>query len=127
MQPKDLTSSAERFSWDDLPVDHPAKLIDRRRIIGERMMISHVTLHKGFQVPLHSHPNEQFAVVLSGRVRFSLVNPSNGQAYDQVIVAGEVLWLPGNVVHGATAEETSVILDLFSPISETTGVDQPDN
>jgi quercetin dioxygenase-like cupin family protein len=126
MQPENLSSTARVFCWDDLSVDHPADLIDRRRIIGERMMISHVTLHEGFHVPLHSHCNEQFAVVLSGRVRFSLVDPANGETSEQILGSGEVLWVPGNVVHGATAEETSVILDLFSPISQTTGVDQPD-
>lgn len=120
-----MTDSATLYRWAELVVDHPTDLIDRRRIIGERMMISHVTLHKGFHVPLHSHENEQFAVVLSGRVRFSLVDLPSGQPYDLVLGPGEVLRLPSHVVHGATAEETSVIIDLFSPISETTGVDVP--
>ena len=124
MQSKYANPSARVFCWQDLNVDHPTELIDRRRIIGERMMISHVTLHKGFQVPLHSHANEQFAVVLSGRMRFTLVDPSTKEESEQMLDAGQVLWLPSNVVHGATAEETSVLLDLFSPTSETTGVDR---
>ena len=45
-------------------------LITRQRIIGEHMMISRVHLEKGFTVPSHNHANEQFAVVLSGSIRF---------------------------------------------------------
>jgi quercetin dioxygenase-like cupin family protein len=37
---------------------------------------------------------------------------------------GEVLVLPGNVAHSCTALEDSHILDLFSPVSATTGVDR---
>lgn len=117
-----MNSKATVYRFSELPVDCPSELIERRRVIGEQMMISHVTLQQGFHVPNHSHDNEQIAVVISGRMRFSLVD-SAGNESEQVLGAGEVLLLPAGVVHGATAEETSVLLDLFSPISETTGVD----
>lgn len=120
-----MNDRATVFRWAELPVDHPMALIDRRRIIGQQMMLSHVTLHQGFQVAAHSHVNEQITVVLSGRVRFSLIDPHSTQPYDLVLGPGEVLHLPSQVVHGATAEETSVLLDLFSPVSQTTGVDIP--
>ncbi len=107
--------------WADLEVEHPMELIDRRRIVGERMMLAHVTLHEGFMVPSHQHENEQFAVVLSGRMRF--VVGSGDESEVLVLGAGEVLHLPSNVPHAAEALETSVVLDLFSPPSERTGVD----
>ncbi len=115
--------AARVFSWNDMTVDHPGNLIDRRRIIGQQMMISHVTLHQGFQVLPHSHENEQFAVVLSGRMRFTVTDPQSNEVHEHILAAGQVLWFPSNVVHSATAEETSVILDLFSPVSQLTGVD----
>jgi len=62
-------------TWADLPVDHPTAKIDRRRVVGSRMMVSHVVLHRGFRVASHRHPQEQFALVLSGRVRFGLGEP----------------------------------------------------
>jgi quercetin dioxygenase-like cupin family protein len=37
--------------------------------------------------------------------------------------SGEVLHLPSNVPHSCRALEDTEILDLFSPISERTGVD----
>ncbi len=113
---------ASACRWDDLPVDHPAPLIDRRRLIGEHCMISHVTLHQGFVVPMHHHPNEQFALVVSGRMRFTLPEVD---APPRIIELGpgEVLHLPPNVPHEGKAIETSIVLDIFSPPSQTTGVD----
>ncbi|MCA9291364.1 MAG: cupin domain-containing protein [Phycisphaerales bacterium] len=102
-----------------MPTDHPMALLDRRRLIGCHVMLSHVTLHAGFRVPPHAHENEQFAAVLSGHVRFTV-----GEGERVVDVrAGGVLHLPPGVRHGAEAIETSVVLDVFSPPSERTGVD----
>lgn len=115
-------SDAKRASvhaWDELGVDRPMARLERRRVIGEWVMISHVTLEKGFTVAVHAHENEQFACVLSGRIRFSL--PEEGR--EVTLTGGEVLHLPANVPHGAEALERTVILDVFSPPSEKTGVD----
>jgi len=108
--------------WSSLPTDRPMPLIDRRRIIGERMMISEVRLAKGFRVPTHRHDNEQFAVVLSGRIRF-LINEGAPDQREATLVGGEVIHLPPNLPHAAEALEDTHVLDLFSPPSEKTGVD----
>jgi len=39
-----------------------------------------------------------------------------------VIEAGEVLHLPANVPHSAEALEETLVLDIFSPTSEKTGI-----
>lgn len=105
-------------AWLDLPLDSPMDLLERRRIIGSDAMISHITLHKGCKVPVHAHANEQFACVLSGKVRFTLKG-------DEVrdLGAGDVLHLRAHSPHGAEALETAIVLDIFSPPSETTGID----
>lgn len=95
-------------------------LIDRRRIIGEKMMISEVVLHPGFEVPTHQHENEQHVVMLEGRAEFDVGDPPETITLE----AGQVLELPGNVPHSCRALERCRILDLFSPVSATTGVDQ---
>ena len=113
-----------RYRWDDLEIDRPMALLTRKRIIGEQMMISQVHLEKGFAVASHAHENEQFACVVSGRIRFG-IGDENSSDYEQVeLGAGEVLHLPSNVIHSAEAVEDTVILDLFSPPSEKTGIDQ---
>ena len=112
-------SNAATYRWDALPPDSPMPLVDRRRVIGRDVMLSHFTLHSGCSVPSHAHHNEQFACVLSGKVRFALADG------ERVLTAGEVLHLPSWTPHGAEAIETAVVLDVFAPPSEATGVDQP--
>ncbi len=116
-------TTARVLTWSELETDHPIDLIDRERIVGERMMISRVTLHRGFTVPQHHHENEQMVVMLSGRARFH-VGPVGGEATEEVMLeGGQVLALPANVPHACHAIERCLILDLFSPVSEGTGVD----
>ncbi|MFI4917578.1 MAG: cupin domain-containing protein [Phycisphaerales bacterium JB060] len=108
----------------DLPTDQPMPLIDRRRIMGQRMMISEVVLHPGFEVASHSHENEQFVVMLEGRAEFTIGGQTGCDGGEKVIVsAGQVLELPPNLPHACRALERCRILDLFSPVSEKTGVD----
>jgi quercetin dioxygenase-like cupin family protein len=120
-----MIPTAKVYRWSELPCDHPLERIDRRRVIGQQMMISLVTLHKGFQVGAHAHPNEQFSLVTSGRVRFTIADAAG--AREVVLGAGELIHLPGDVMHAAEALETSELIDLFSPPSEKTGVDKPDS
>lgn len=116
--------SAAVHRWSDLPADTPMPLIARRRVIGRHLMLSHVTLARGFRVQSHKHDNEQFAVVLSGRVRFGLGDEAAPGHREVVVGAGQVVELPGNVPHSAEALEDSVLLDVFSPPSEKTGIDR---
>lgn len=116
-------ADAIHYRWATLPQDHPMPLIDRRRIIGEHAMVAEVFLHAGFKVDTHQHANEQFAIVLSGRVRFTVGNVGAADRREMELSSGEVLYLPPNVPHSAEALEDSLLLDLFSPPSEKTGVD----
>ena len=116
--------SAVVYRWSDLPTDRPMPLLERRRIIGERMMISQVLLEKGCVVPSHTHENEQFACVVRGRIRFGLGVEGSPDHQQMVLAGGEVLHLPSNLPHSAEALDETLILDLFSPPSEKTGIDQ---
>ena len=115
-----IQKSARVYTWSELAEDQPMAKIARRRIIGEKMMVSRVELKKGFAVPSHSHDNEQFAVVLDGAIEFGL---GDDEAETVTLTAGQVLHIPSNVPHSAKALQDTLILDLFSPPSETTGVD----
>ncbi len=114
---------AEVFTLADLTTDRPMPNIARRRIIGEKMMISDVVLEPGFDLAAHRHENEQFVVVLSGRCVFGLGEPGTPEFREVEVRGGQVLMLPGMVWHSCRALERTSILDLFSPISQTTGVD----
>jgi quercetin dioxygenase-like cupin family protein len=111
------------LKWDDLPTDRPMPLIERRRVFGSCVMLSRVELSPGFVVPTHSHHNEQMVCVLSGRAAFVLHEGTPDE--ERVTLAeGHVLHLPPHTPHGCTVLEPTVILDVFSPPSEKTGVDR---
>jgi quercetin dioxygenase-like cupin family protein len=118
-----MPASPTLFNWSKMPFDKPTNLIDRRRIVGEKTMISHVTLYKGFEVATHFHENEQISCILSGCLRFGLGNKEEPGYREVDLRAGEAELLPSNAPHSATALEDTVVLDVFSPPSETTGVD----
>ena len=105
-------TDATKFRWDDLPKEQLNDLLSRRLITGERTMLAHVYLKKGSVVPKHHHENEQFTYILEGALEFLI-----GADGDQKVVvrAGEVLHLPSNVPHSATALEDTLDLDIFTP------------
>jgi quercetin dioxygenase-like cupin family protein len=55
---------------------------------------------------------------------FTLQPRGGGGQTTLSVKAGEVLHLPPNVPHAADAVVDTVVLDIFSPPSETTGVDR---
>lgn len=115
---------AQVFTLADLPIDRPMPKIERQRIMGANMMISRVVLEEGFVLATHSHENEQFVVLLSGHCVFTIGQAGeSGAMRDVDLRAGQVLLLPSWVPHGVRALARSEILDLFSPVSATTGVD----
>ncbi|HBS29749.1 MAG TPA: cupin domain-containing protein [Phycisphaerales bacterium] len=118
-------NQARKVVIAELPEDRPMALIARRRIVGEKMMVSHIVLQKGFSVGTHAHENEQISIVQSGRFRFRVGADGAPDRRTIEVGAGEALVLPANVPHSGEALEDSVILDLFSPPSERTGVDSP--
>ena len=86
--------------------------IGRRMLNGEAMTLAQITLAAGAVVPLHEHPNEQIATVLSGRLRFVIGDE------ELEIGAGESVLIPGGLPHHVDALEDSVVLDAFAPRRE---------
>ncbi len=84
-------------------------LIDRQYIATPATMVARLFLKQGAHVPLHSHANEQIAVVLSGALRFLI------EGTETIVRAGGVLCIPPDVPHEALALEDTLNLDLFNP------------
>jgi quercetin dioxygenase-like cupin family protein len=106
------TATARWYRWTDMPKERVTDALDRRLIIGTRMMIAHVYLKKGCIVPQHAHENEQITYVLEGALKFWL-----GADGAEVVVVGpgEVLTIPSNLPHKAEALEDTLDVDVFSP------------
>ena len=117
--------TAHHYCWSDLKGDVPMAKLSRKRIIGEQIMISQVKLDRGCHVPTHSHANEQFAMIMSGALRFGIGAEDSADRFEIIVRAGEALHLPSNLPHLADALEDTVVLDIFSPPSEKTGIDRP--
>ena len=107
--------SVRLFTVEDMDREEVAPGLTRTLITGDRVMLAHVYLEKGFVVPRHSHDNEQITYVLDGALKFWI-----GEEGEEVVVVsrGQVLHIPSNVFHKAEALEDTIDVDVFSPPRE---------
>lgn len=104
--------SAKHHRWSDLPAEPMKGSITRRLITSQRMMIAHVYLKKGDDVPQHSHENEQITYILEGVLHFWLGEKGEREV---TVRAGEVLVIPSYLSHRALAMEDTLDVDVFNP------------
>lgn len=104
--------SVIRYRWEEIPKERLSDLLERRIILGEKMMLTHVYLKKGCVVPLHHHENEQLTYILEGALKF-WIGAEDGK--EITVHGGEVLVLPSNVPHKAEALEDTLDVDIFCP------------
>ncbi|MGY8701033.1 MAG: cupin domain-containing protein [bacterium] len=113
---KDLKQAPWRFSIGDESQGIFRKLaegISTRIFSGENVMLSVVKLEPNSAGTVHSHPEEQWGVLLEGEcVRI--------QGDEEVpMKAGDFWSTPGGVIHGIrTSELGATVLDIFSPPRE---------
>jgi quercetin dioxygenase-like cupin family protein len=107
--------SAKHYRWNELPAEPMKGTITRRLITSERMMIAHVYLKKGDDVPQHSHENEQITYILEGALHFWLGEKGEREL---TVRAGEVLVIPSWLPHRALAVEDTLDVDVFNPPRE---------
>ncbi|MGP1676125.1 MAG: cupin domain-containing protein [Burkholderiales bacterium] len=77
---------------------------------GENVMLSVVRVDPHASGSIHSHPEEQWGVLLEGRC----TRIQDGEEVEAS--AGDFWHTPGGVAHGVrSGEQGAVILDIFSP------------
>lgn len=106
------SADAKHYRWKEIPAEPMKGAITRRLITGDRMMIAHVYLKKGDDVPQHSHENEQITYVLEGALHFWLGEKGEREL---TVRAGEVLVIPSYLPHRALAVEDTLDVDVFNP------------
>ena len=86
----------------------------RRRILQAqgRLMLMEVEFAAGAAGYEHSHVHEQISYCIAGRFEYSL----DGRTH--VLSAGESIYVPSNVRHGATALAPGTLIDVFTPVRE---------
>jgi quercetin dioxygenase-like cupin family protein len=98
--------------WAKIPAEPLKGTITRKLVTGERMMIAHVYLKKGDDVPRHQHENEQLTYIIEGALRLWF-GPNDER--EITVRAGEIVVIPSNVPHRALALEDTFDLDVFNP------------
>lgn len=84
--------------------------LDTRTFPGENVMLSVVRVGPNKSGEIHSHPQEQWGVMLEG----SGVRTQDGVEHD--VKTGDFWQTPGHVAHGLRAgPDGAVVLDIFSP------------
>ena len=113
MKTPDSLVTFQHRDWSALPVERIADGIERQMIWGERLMVCRLTIQPHVVTPVHSHPHEQMTIVERGRARFFI------EGQERIASAGDVLYFPGDVRHGATMlDEEVVLIDIFTPVRE---------
>jgi quercetin dioxygenase-like cupin family protein len=111
--PKEASvSTIEKTSWKAIEVEKLNDLLSRQMISGENATVSQLLLKRGAVVPRHSHVNEQYSWIISGKLKFIFDDR------EVIVGAGEFLLIPPNVPHSAIAEEDTVDVDIFAPRRE---------
>lgn len=100
------------WKWEDVELEQMPGTIKRRFVTSGKLMIAQITIPKGNIVPAHRHHNEQVTYMITGVLRFLF-----GEEQDEEVIvrAGQVLFIPGDLLHSAEALEDTFELDVFNP------------
>lgn len=109
-----MPQNASLIDWASLPREVVRPGVERAAFRGENVLMVMNWLQPGMEVRPHSHPFEQIAYIVSGRMKFTVG--------DEVIEAGpgSVIRIPPGVEHCGEplGDEQVLNLDVFSPIRD---------
>ena len=104
------------FNLDDPTLGIQRELapgLSARIFVGDQAMLSVVTIAPNAKGSIHSHPQEQWGVMLEG----DGVRTQDGDEF--AVKAGDFWCTPGGVTHGLRAGPNGArVLDIFSPPRE---------
>jgi len=79
---------------------------------NERLFLAEHRMEAGWVGTAHSHPHDQMAYVISGR----LTVRAGSETFE--VSAGDSFVIRGGVEHQASALEPAVVIDVFTPCRE---------
>ena len=80
-----------------------------RDVALNTIKFARIDIEEGRSTPHHNHPDEQFVLVLEGRVR-----ATSGEN-EFIVNPGELIAIPAYVEHTYTALEDSICIEIFGP------------
>ncbi|WP_420609602.1 cupin domain-containing protein [Candidatus Poriferisodalis sp.] len=102
------------FRWDELQTTRwDADRVEAQILTGEHMHLIRAVYEPGATYEMHSHPHEQFSLLLSGRMLLTV----GGETRE--IGPGDGWYAPGGVPHGGEVlgDEPAVFIDVYSPVT----------
>jgi len=95
------------------PAIEPVPGCRMRTPFGQNMMLSHLEMDDGAEVPMHSHPHEQGGMLIRGTLQLTIGDET------KLCEPGAMFLIPPNVMHRAVAVNgPCLVLDVFSPVRE---------
>lgn len=107
-----VINSPAIFQWDEIErVKSMSGGQVGQLLSGEHMHLVRAVYPPGATYALHSHPHEQFSVLLSGRLRLTVGDETRD------IAAGDGWYAAANVPHGGVVlgDESAVFVDVYAP------------
>ena len=100
------------FSWDEIDrygFDEDGS--EAQIISGEHMHLIRAVYEPGSTYPMHSHPHEQFSLLLSGRILLTVGDET------REIGPGDGWYAASNVPHGGQiiGDQKAIFIDVYSP------------
>jgi len=105
-------SSRRIFKWDEVEgVRWDDDGLGAQIVSGEHMHLIRAVYEPGTTYEMHSHPHEQFSLLLSGRLLLTVGDET------REIGEGDCWYAPGDVPHGGEVlgDEPAVFIDVYSP------------
>lgn len=108
-----VLAAFQHRDWSHIAVEQVAEGVARQMVYGDRLMVCRLTIAARTVTPVHSHVHEQITLLERGSADFFV------EGERKTAQAGDVLFFPSNIRHGATMlEEEVVLIDIFSPPRE---------
>ena len=82
-------------TWAEVPAEEVYPGISRQVLHGERQTMVRYLYQPGSAFPVHSHPEEQVTVVISGEIEFTI------DGVPAVLRGGQAAVIPATMPHGA--------------------------
>jgi quercetin dioxygenase-like cupin family protein len=102
----------EKVIWSEVPQEQVNPKMKRKFIYGKEIMLSKMEFEDGFEVPWHTHVNEQVTEVIEGTIRFWF---DYDEEHFVEVHAGEALVIPSNRPHKALMVGKVIEWDIFAP------------
>jgi len=100
------------YNWKDIAQKEMAPGIRLQAVHGEHMSLAHWNFEPDADLPEHSHPHEQIAILQEGRFVLTVGGES------RELSPGDVVVIPPHVPHSGRSITAARVIDVFSPVRE---------